>query len=290
MTARPERVPAEEVKKRMLDAGRELALDAGAALTIEHLRLEEVIQRARVPRSSVYRLWAYREEYIDDLLCYLAGEGSWFSERPVLAPETSSVVERILTDNTQLLGTPEGRRAILLEVVRLTTMCNYDALTESTTWRLHMALVATLGSTRSGEARRRIAAALEEAQKQSRDSMVALLSYLMGVLGLRLRDPAYTLDHIQLAGGLLIQSLALRNVQVQAALGEDAAGDGQAAPSVPQEAKEVRALLNAPVPGPGLDGEPAEWTLAARAYLGVLDTFIELDPDFVPPSGDTAAG
>jgi len=290
MTARPERVTAEEVRQRMLDAGRELALEAGAALTIEHLRLEEVIQRARVPRSSVYRMWAYREEYIDDLLCYLAGEGSWFSDRPVLAPETTSVVTRILTDNKQLLATPEGRRALLLELVRLTTMRNYAALTESTTWRLHMALMATLGSTRSGQARKRIAAALEDAQKQSRESMVALLRYLMGVLGLRLRDPAYTLDHVQLAGGLVIQSLALRNVQVQASLGEESDGDGQAAPNVPQEAKEVRALLNSPVPGPGLGGEPAEWTLVARAYLGVLDTFVELDPDFVPPPDSTAAG
>jgi hypothetical protein len=290
MTARPERVTAEEVRQRMLDAGRELALEAGAALTIEHLRLEEVIQRARVPRSSVYRMWAYREEYIDDLLCYLAGEGSWFSDRPVLAPETTSDVTRILTDNKQLLATPEGRRALLLELVRLTTMRNYAALTESTTWRLHMALMATLGSTRSGQARKRIAAALEDAQKQSRESMVALLRYLMSVLGLRLRDPAYTLDHVQLAGGLVIQSLALRNVQVQASLGEDSDGDGQAAPNVPHEAKEVRALLNSPVPGPGLGGEPAEWTLVARAYLGVLDTFVELDPGFVPPDDTTAAG
>ena len=274
----------------MLEAGRGLALEAGAALTIEHLRLEEVIQRARVPRSSVYRLWAYREEYIDDLLCYLAGEGSWFSDRPVLAPETSSVLHGVLADNRQLLATLEGRRALMLEIVRLTTMRNYDTLTESTTWRLHMALMATLGSTRSGEARKRIAAALEDAQKQSRESMVALLSYLMGALGLRLRDPAYTLDHVQLAGGLLIQSLALRNVQVQAALGEGGADDGQAAANVPQEAKEVRALLNSPVPGPGLNGEPAEWTLAARAYLGVLDTFVELDPDFIPPAGGAAAG
>jgi len=120
--------------------------------------------------------------------------------------------------------------------------------------------------------------------------MVALLSYLMGALGLRLRDPAYTLDHVQLAGGLLVQSLALRNVQVQAALGEGGAGDGQAAPDAPQEAKEVRALLNFPVPGPSLGGEPAEWTLAARAYLGVLDTFVELDPDFTPPADGATAG
>ncbi len=45
----------------------------------------------------------------------------------------------------------------------------------------------------------------------------------------------------------------------------------------------MNGLLNAPVPGPGLDGEPAEWTLAAFAYLGVIDSFLELDPDFVPP-------
>jgi hypothetical protein len=47
----------------------------------------------------------------------------------------------------------------------------------------------------------------------------------------------------------------------------------------------VNVLLNGPVPGPGLDGKPAAWTLAAFAYLGVLDEFLELDPDFTPPAG-----
>src|ERR1700677_2488484 len=108
MTARPERVAAEEVRRRMLDAGRELALEVGAALTIEHLRLEEVIQRARVPRSSVYRMWPYREDYIDDLLTYLAGAGSWFSERTVLDPETFDLAVRVVTDNQPMLASPEG--------------------------------------------------------------------------------------------------------------------------------------------------------------------------------------
>ena len=204
MTARPERVPAEEVRQRMLAAGRELALEAGTALTIEHLRLEEVIQRARVPRSSAYRLWPYREDYTDDLLCYLAGEGSWFSERPMLDPETFTIVKQVLACNKAQLATPDGRRALFCEIVRVTIDRNYAALTESTPWQLHMALLATLGSTRSGEARKRIAAALEDAQLRSRESMVAVLGYLCATLGLRLRDPAYTLDHVQLAGGLLV--------------------------------------------------------------------------------------
>src|ERR1700758_888695 len=117
MTARPERVPAEEVRQRMLDAGRELALEAGAALTIEHLRLEEVIQRARVPRSSVYRMWPYREGDIDDLLCYLAGAGSFFSDRSLIDPETFSIAAQVVTDHPGLLGSTGGRRALLCEVV-----------------------------------------------------------------------------------------------------------------------------------------------------------------------------
>lgn len=273
MAARPERVPAEEVRRRMLEAGRELAIESGAALTIEHLRVEEIIQRARVPRSSAYRMWPYREEYIDDLLCYLAGAGNWFNDRPVFDPETFTVLKQAVEDNRELIGSPEGRRALLCEIVRLTVAQNYAALTESGTWRLHMALSATLGSTRSGEARQKIAAALEESQRVSRDSLVAVFGFLAAELGLRMRHPAATIEHMQLAGGLLVQSVALRNVQVRAAAGGDDSG----------EAALVDTLLNAPLPGPGLHGQPAEWTLAAFAYMGVVDAFIELDPDFTPP-------
>jgi hypothetical protein len=263
----------------MLDAGRELANEAGAALTIEHLRLEEVIQRARVPRSSAYRLWPYREEYIDDLLCHLAGGGSWFSDRPVLDPKTFADVRQILEENGPLLGTMAGRRALLCEITRVTVTRNYIGLTQSTPWRLHMALVATLGSTRSGDARKRIAAALEDSQRRSREMMVTVLVQLAGVVGLRPRHPAYTLDHMALAGGLLVQCLALRNVQIQAAKGAPE-GPGLASAS---DTATVDGLLNDPIPGPGLHGEPAGWTMAAFAYLGVLDAFTELDPDFTPP-------
>jgi AcrR family transcriptional regulator len=293
MGGRPERVAAEEVRQRMLDAGRELALEAGAALTIEHLRLEEVIQRARVPRSSVYRLWAYREQYTEDLLCYLAGPGSSFADRTLFDPETANVIGRVLQENMHLLATLDGRRSLMCEVVRLSVARNYTALSESLAWRLQMALMATLGSTRGGLARRRIAAALEASQRRSREGLVAVLAQISQVLGLRLRDPAYTLDHVQLAGGLLVQSMALRNVQVQAALGPADAGldgtvlhgalPGGDGPDGAADTAMVNGLMNAPVPGPGLDGKTADWTLAAFAYLGVIDSFLELDPDFVPP-------
>ena len=223
-----------------------------------------------MPRSSVYRLWAYKDDFIDDLLCYLAGAGSWFSTRPAHDPETADLVTSVLADNSHLLATPEGRRALLREVVRISVTRNYQLLSESVHWRLHTALIATLGSTRSGQARRKIAAALEEAQAVSRNSMVELFDLLAGVLGLRLRDPARTAEQMQLAGGLLVQGMAQRNVQVRTAMGAT------------ERVVHVNELLNAPLPGPGLNGEPAQWSLAAFGYLGVLEAFVELDPDFVP--------
>jgi hypothetical protein len=153
--------------------------------------------------------------------------------------------------------------------------------------------MATLGSTRGGEARRRVAAALEEAQLRSREQMVALFAFVAAEVGLRLR-PSWTIEHLQLAGGLFVQGLSLRNVQVHAALDEDSDGDGDSdsdgdsdvtadPPAGLEVAAHVDALLNTPVPGPGLNGGTADWTLVSLGYLGLVDAFTELDPDFTPP-------
>ena len=200
MADRPERVPAEEVRQRMLDAGRAIALEAGTGLTIDHLRLEEVIARAEVPRSSVYRLWPYKDDYIDDLLIYLAGPGSFFTSSEVFDPETFAIPRAVIAGNWRLAGTLEGRRAILCETVRLAAARNYRALSDSPYWRIHNALIATVGSTRQGDARDKIAVALEHAQFQSRVSMLGLFGYLSAALGLRPRDPARSIAHLALAG------------------------------------------------------------------------------------------
>jgi AcrR family transcriptional regulator len=271
MAHRQERVPADEVRQRMLDAGRAIALEAGAALTIDHLRLEEVIARAEVPRSSVYRLWAYKDKYIDDLLVYMAGAGSWFANSEVFDPETFAIPRAVIVENWHLAKTLEGRRAIVREAVRLAAARNYQALSRSPYWRVHMALIATVGSTREGEARAKVAMALEHAQFQSRTSMLSLFGYLTDALGLRPRDPDRSIAHLTLAGGQLIQALALRQVLAQAALAHTS------------EAADTDRLLNAPMPGPGIAGQDADWTLAAFGYLAIMDAFTELDPGFVPP-------
>src|SRR5262249_55676990 len=158
------------------------------------------------------------------------GAGSWFSDKPVLDPETFTMVRQLMAEHRAMTSTLAGRRALLCEIVRVMTERNYRALAESAQWRLHMGLAPPLRSTRTGDARRPVAAPLGEAPDRSRATMVAMFESLRSELGLRMRDPARTAEHLQLAGGLLVQSLALRNVQVQAAMGAaggaDASGPG----------------------------------------------------------------
>jgi hypothetical protein len=314
----------------MLETGHELALEAGIGLSLADFSMEEVIQRARVPRSSVYRLWAYKDDYMDDLLCHMAGPGRWFAGQGAFDPETFRVVESTIVDNADLLNTAEGRRAILREIVRVAVRRNYDVGAQNRKWRIHVALIATIGSGRRDEIRDRIATTLEQTQAHSRRSMANMYRRMLVLLGLRLRDETLTIDHLITATSALMQGLTLRNVLAEAAAGAAAEAKAQAAAiaegravadtdesdaaesevatgatehalaadltEADEEAdNEVDAqsrdevdedsgaltarLLNVPIPGPGLHGEKTEWSLAAHAYLALLDAFLEPDPD-----------
>jgi AcrR family transcriptional regulator len=258
----------------MLDTGRDLALEAGVGLSLEDLGMEEVIQKAGVPRSSVYRLWPYKDDFMDDLLCHLAGPGSWFAGEGTFDPETFTAIQAILAENADLLATAEGRRGLLREIVRVAVGRNYTSAAANLRWRIHVALIATVGSTRRAELRERIASTLEQTQSYSRRTMATAYGNLMAVLGLRPRDETRTVEHLITATAALIQGMALRKTLVDAALGEPG--------ELPEDSEVVTSdrLLNGPVPGPGLRGEPVEWTLAALAYLALVDSFLEPDPEF----------
>jgi hypothetical protein len=256
--------------------------------------------RPRVPRSSVYRIWPVKEMFIDDLLCYMAGRETYFSGPEVFDPQTFQVVARVIEENRSLLATAAGRRAVLCEGVRVGVWRNAQALRDSPLSRIHTALIATVSSTGSSKVRPEIARALDDAEAASRRSIVGLFrDVVLPVLGLRLRNPAATLDHLAMAGSVLIQGLTLRQILAEAVSSTPAGGQRPGEPRQDSGAPRRPAalepgadgadgwssvqLLDNPVPGPGLDGNPAPWSLVALTYLGLIDTFLEPDPDFRAP-------
>jgi AcrR family transcriptional regulator len=296
------RLSRDTVRQAMLDTAVDMALEAGVGIGLESISVEEVIQNARVPRSSVYRIWPVKEMFIDDLLCYMAGRETYFSGQQVFDPQTFEVVARVIAENRSLLATAAGRRAVLCEGVRLGVRRNAQALRENPLARIHTALIATVSSTGSSNVRPEIARALDDAEAVSRRSIVGLFrDVVLPVLGLRLRNPAATLDHMAVAGSVLIQGLALRQILAAAVSSAPASGRQPGAPArdgrAPQQAAagprgaddaegwSSAGLLDSPVPGPGLDGNPAPWSLVALTYLGLIDTFLEPDPDYRPQEG-----
>ena len=91
-------------------------------------------------------------------------------------------------------------------------------------------------------------------------------------------SPAYSYTHVAAAAAALVEGLALRQILAEAQRGNP----GSRMHQLPH--LDLEQLISAPLPGPGIDGKLAVWSLAALAFTGILDTFVEPDPNYSPAS------
>jgi AcrR family transcriptional regulator len=270
---RRRRIPAAEVRGKMLAAARELVYATGVTVSLEDLSLEDVIRRAGVPRSSVYRIWPYKGDFIDDLLCHMAAS---LAGAAAFDPQTPDLVRKVITDHLDLLATAEGRRALMLETIRQGLAQNFSALVDSREWHIYIALVATAGPARDDQARDRIKQALGASEEAFLGRAGEFYRQMGQVFGLRLRYPAFGYDHLASAAASLVEGLALRHILARALVGAPDSGQP------PRSALSLGDIISTSRPGPGIDGTPADWSLAATAFLGILDALTEPDPSNQP--------
>jgi hypothetical protein len=267
---RREQVSAADVREAMLRTAQELVEDAGVTISLEDLSMERVIQLAGVPRSSAYRIWPYKGDFVDDLLCRIASP-DWFGSA-AFSQVTVDRAQDFVRDNADKLDDAEGRRAVLQEAVRLAVKMNFEALVTSKQWHTYIALLATAQSTRDEDARARITAALRGSAVAFTVKMTDFYTGMADLLRLRMRHPAYQLEHLIAAGAALIDGLAL-----QQALTQDTSGKPVTAG--PEGAEwPLRRNITGALPGPGLDSATADWSIPAIAFLGLIDAFLEPDP------------
>lgn len=274
---RRRRIPAAEVREKMLRAAQDIVLETGGVtISLEEMSLEDVMRRAQVPRSSVYRLWPYRGDFIHDLLCRLA-EPAWVDTTHAVSQRRALDVSwEVVNANKPMLATAEGRRTVFREVVRQAVAVSFQDMNADPAWPVYFALNSTVGSVRDPDARTKIASALEAFEKARVDSMVRFFQEITKTLGLKLRE-GYRLEHISVTAGGMLQGLLLRNLIVRNT-------DSRAHHSTSQNRWSLDEVVNSPLPGPGLHGETAAWTPAAVAYLGIMDAFLEPDPDPEDPA------
>jgi hypothetical protein len=162
----------------------------------------------------------------------------------------------------------------VLEATRQAVLQNFRAIFTSQEWHIYIALVVTAHSTRDLAARARIEDALADSEAQFLTTMADFYQLMGEALGFRLRNPEYSFQHLAAAGAALVEGLALRQILAETQRNSPTSRKRQ------QRDIDLDGLISSPLPGPGMDGEPADWSLAAIAFLGIIDAFVEPDPDF----------
>jgi len=181
------RLSDEETARRMLRTAADALARDGLKVSLEHVRLEDVIRESGVSRSSAYRRWPHKDLFLGDLLLELAGDLAPPATGDRTAP---SVVRSVLLEQPSRLRTPVGRSAALHDIVRAAVERDFALIHDSPQWRTYLALTVTAVSLPSGELKEQVRQALATSEARFVERIAATFRALCGLLGMRPRPPA----------------------------------------------------------------------------------------------------
>jgi AcrR family transcriptional regulator len=251
-SARSKRLSKGELREQVLRAGTALLGEGGVTVSLHHLNMEELIRRVGVPRSSAFAAFGGKEELLTDLMVRLLQPEDGGTAG--LFPDTARVATETITRHAHRMRRadgsrdPEGTHAVIREAVRVTLRQNVEETMASTQWQTFLALAATVPSLPPGR-RERVADALRLAEAQFREGMTDFYAAAFELMGLRPR-PGVQWHHVVTAGAAIVEGVVSRR-------------------------RMGSPIADEPILAPGIDGEPVEWTLAALAYLALIEGLTE---------------
>jgi hypothetical protein len=155
------------------------------------------------------------------------------------------------------LRSGEGRRRVLIDIIRTAAQYNFDVVTASNKWRTYAALSTTIMSWPEGEERTRVLDALRASELAFVETMESFYRNVLPTIGYRLKSEFHNdYQAFVVAAASVIEGLGIVRATVPAL---------------------VEAHFDIPA-----QGETETWSVASLAFIGVLDAFFELDPEFVP--------
>lgn len=241
-----------ETERRMLQTAAKALTEAGLTVSLEHVRMEDVIREAGVSRSAVYRRWPHKDMFLGDLLLELAG--SVHEATQAGHDVGNEAVRRVLLGRFDELRTPEGRRQLVVDLASEAALADFLEDQYSNQWRTYLALTMTLVSLPEGKLRDDLRASLAASEQALTERVAYNYSVIAGLLGLRPRpDSGTTFATIARLGkavmiGLIIESFATPDVTAERVRGE-------------------------------LFGQQGAWSLPALGVTSLTLTFLEPDPD-----------
>jgi len=254
LTLRRRRMSDEETAQRMLATATRLVHTSGLTVSLEHLRIEEIIREAGVSRTAVYRRWPYKDLFFNEVLTALARDPH---------PQTSGYDDATMADlrSTALahldwLETADGRRDLCAELLRRGAMRDFRLLHQSSRWRTYVALNAAFLSLPDGDLRHEVQAALASSENEILLRIAEAGRALAQLLGYRLRPELdLTFEALARLASATMTGLAIKTL------------------ATPQTATE-RFEVN-----PFGSTDLGSWSLPAIGLAGVVMIYLEPDPE-----------
>ena len=254
---RKARLSREDLRSMLLQEGREVLFEEGFGTGSGNLTFKRVFDRLEKTRgvhltnaSVINRVWKNLIDYQADVLVSIAQD----EERP----EANGTVQAIVALLTDLdVSTPEARNRAVQAVCRIGGDANSIAIASSVAWPLwiRIAAIATEGPEEEDEGQR-LRAALMDGYQYVYSFWSENFSSLMRVFGFRVREP-WTLAHFTMAVTAYSEGCSLR--------------------------QQISGHIEVMTRPTGSDGEDEDWTLFAAGLEGLVNHFLEPDPEFTPP-------
>ena len=250
---RRRRLSDAETERRMLETAAAAVAEAGLTVSLDHIRLEDVIREAGVSRSAVYRRWPSKGEFLGDLLFELARGQAPIADTGT--PEAGATIRRILGERFDDLATPEGRRRAVAAIVRETAEQDLRHVAGSRQWRTYLALTVTFVGMPAGDLRDRVSAALAESERTLTGRIARNHEAVGRLLAMRPARPEAGWGALAHLANALMRGMVVK-LLTQPELGG----------------------WRCPADAGGLD---AEWTLTALGVADLVLAALEPDPDVV---------
>lgn len=255
------RIPSglDDVRIKVLHSATRYVESVGLSLGIDAALVEKLSADAGVTAKQFARVWSSPDAFLADLFCELARQ----AQIDRADTETLLTTWQYLSLRADDLRSINGRRRVLIDVIRTAAAYNFDVVTASNKWRTYAALSTTIMSWPDGEERTRVIDALRASELSFVETMEGFYRNVLPTLGFRLK-PVFGNDYqpFVVAAASVIEGLGIVRATVPA-------------------------LVEAHFDFPAEDGteggsEPETWSVAALAFMGVIDAFFEPDQAFVP--------
>jgi AcrR family transcriptional regulator len=227
--------------------------ETGLTLGIDDVVIESLLAEAGVKESELDKVWPTRQELLDDVFFAMAEK----AREDRTDTQTLLSTWQYLSSRADDLLSAGGRRQVLVDVIRTSAEYNFGAVTATGAWRSYAGLSATILSFPDSPGRQRTLDALGASEMSFVETMEMFYRNVLPTVGYRLK-PHFGGDWqpFVVAAASVIEGLGLIRASV---------------PSLVERPLEIAG-----------DGPVEAWSLASLAFMGIVDAFIEPDPDYEP--------